>query len=806
MEAVQPKIYPTTTTSTTTTSTTHNNNNTNVSVVKNSDKKQKIWTPGLVARKSGTSDQLKELVVKIQAQSEALRNKKNELGGQGEGAAWRKEALFDEIFKLMNLKYSYCRLSPTPITIQDHKELFVDYEQPLIIKLRWKVKTAPDSKDHGKIITLQIPFKDVTQITGAQILEAVKSQTYKNNKLPYQNGFVKIEYYVTDSLGNKDILETEQIVPPVNPQEAKLLAMKKKEEKQKKKEEKAKAKGTTVRTGARRGAPARGRGRGRGRGGFRGRGRGAAGRGGAAATRGGTVARGGRGGFRGGFRGRGRGAAGRGAAAPKDPNNKRGGAGRGGGGAPEKPTTTTKTDLNTTSSAPAANQPTESKNDKGKEKQKEQEQPESSTQEGGGGGSASTTTTTTTEPTVPEPQTIKIKRKKYRTLLETDIIRLPLNFPGPILQPVFNLSLRVTFPDKPSNIITPKSYTDPATPITLLPELIDCGVNLFDSQLTNIAASVVDRAVGAGVSQMVLISVSPKTSEWNVQFCQLRQRSLYCVVGVHPDDAQTIECSDEHISKLKSLLKEECVVGIGECGLDTKRAAIAKRSKEKTEENAEEEKARIESNMQKQEKWLETQIELALEAGKPLLFHERDCGERFLKVVDKYGDKLKGKCVINCFTGSRETLKRYVEKEFYIGITGFLCNKARGEELQGMLKEIPMDRIMLGSDAPYLIPFTMEKPYPKFNEPAYLHHILVLAAQCIGCSVQELASATTRNVRKLFGLPVLPYDGTIRKFATYSANVIKSGKVETEADAKTEESSLSATLGSAATSEGSSQS
>jgi len=190
-------------------------------------------------------------------------------------------------------------------------------------------------------------------------------------------------------------------------------------------------------------------------------------------------------------------------------------------------------------------------------------------------------------------------------------------------------------------------------------------------------------------------------------------------------------------------------------------------------ETEEAKNARIEANMEKQEKWLDLQIQLGIELNKPMFFHVRQAHDHFMKVIGKYKDQLRGRCLINCFTGTESELKEYIDMGFYIGVTGFLCNMRRGEDLQKILKHLPLNKVMLGSDAPYLIPFSMEKPFPKWNEPAYLQHVLVLAAQSMGVPYQELAAAATKNTRELFGLPKLAYNGTIHKFTKYSPNACK---------------------------------
>ncbi|KAL6072821.1 Hydrolase TatD [Balamuthia mandrillaris] len=335
---------------------------------------------------------------------------------------------------------------------------------------------------------------------------------------------------------------------------------------------------------------------------------------------------------------------------------------------------------------------------------------------------------------VPADQS-ETQKPYYVALSPEDKLALPLRFPGPVLQKQWTVDLRVTFVERPSHLSTPSAYLSDGC--TALPELIDAGVNLFDATFRGIEDKVVERAFGAGVSQLVLISTTPENSAHSLSLCEGRRNSLFATVGVHPNEAAKIPFTE--IETLRKLVTSSYVVAIGECGLD---------------EQAGEQGL--------QEQWLEHQIQLAIEAKKPIFLHERGQFERFRAILGKHAEALRDRAVVNCFTGSEEALQAYLDMGFYIGVTGFICNEARGAELQKVVAGIPLDRLLLGSDAPYLTPFTMPKPYPKYNEPAYLPHVLVAVASALNLSIDEVTKATTSNARKLFGMPVLPYDGTLR--------------------------------------------
>ena len=112
------------------------------------------------------------------------------------------------------------------------------------------------------------------------------------------------------------------------------------------------------------------------------------------------------------------------------------------------------------------------------------------------------------------------------------------------------------------------------------------------------------------------------------------------------------------------------------------------------------------------------------------------------------------RAVIHCFTGSDEALDAYLGLGLYIGITGWICDERRGRHLRSLVRRIPLDRLMLETDAPFLTPRDL-RPQPRDgrNEPAFLPHIAATVAECLGRSLEEVARATTATARAFFGLP-----------------------------------------------------
>jgi TatD DNase family protein len=255
--------------------------------------------------------------------------------------------------------------------------------------------------------------------------------------------------------------------------------------------------------------------------------------------------------------------------------------------------------------------------------------------------------------------------------------------------------------------------------------VIDIGANLTHSAFRDDLDAVVAHARDAGVAQIV---VTGTTVEESRRAAEIAQRfDLRCTAGVHPHHAR--DCNHDTIAALLTLSKHPRCVAIGECGLDFNRNY---------------------SPHPDQEKWFVAQLELGIEVGKPLFLHSRDAHPRFAEILKAHG---VGKAVAHCFTGEREELKAYLELGLYIGITGWICDERRGKHLLELVREIPKDRLLLETDAPYLTPRDL-RPQPKArrNEPAFLPHILKAVARALGRPAQELAAETTRNARELFSL------------------------------------------------------
>ena len=264
-------------------------------------------------------------------------------------------------------------------------------------------------------------------------------------------------------------------------------------------------------------------------------------------------------------------------------------------------------------------------------------------------------------------------------------------------------------------------------------QLIDIGVNLTNPSFDERHTAVLERAYAAGVQQLVLTGTSVEGSEQAQQLCVKLDESgqrLFSTAGIHPHSAS--DWNSDSVQRLRGLLGDSRVRAVGECGLDFNRDF---------------------SPRPQQEKVLEEHLALAVELQLPVFLHERDANQRLLEILKDYRDHLPA-AVVHCFTGEQAALFSYLDLDLHIGITGWICDERRGTHLHSLVRDIPRGRLMLESDAPYLLPRTL-RPKPKNgrNEPAYLPEVLREVALHRNETMEDLALHSTACARRFFGLP-----------------------------------------------------
>ena len=259
---------------------------------------------------------------------------------------------------------------------------------------------------------------------------------------------------------------------------------------------------------------------------------------------------------------------------------------------------------------------------------------------------------------------------------------------------------------------------------------VDIGVNFTDRRLD--FDPVFTRALNANVVQMIITGTSVSSSQQARDITALHPTHLFSTAGVHPHDAK--DFNGQTKNELTAISNSQQVVAIGECGLDFNRNF---------------------STPNEQLFAFEQQLKLACELGLPVFLHERDAFEAQIELLTKYCKELKGG-VVHCFTGNIEQMNRYLDLGLYIGITGWVCDLKRGQSLRDAVKSLPLNRILLETDAPYLRPKGLannRKLDSGNNEPAYLPYIADEVANIMATDITTLKVASAANTQALFNIP-----------------------------------------------------
>ena len=260
-------------------------------------------------------------------------------------------------------------------------------------------------------------------------------------------------------------------------------------------------------------------------------------------------------------------------------------------------------------------------------------------------------------------------------------------------------------------------------------QLIDIGANLSHACFAHDLDAVLARAAAHGVVQMVVTAADAAGSRAAQALALAHPGRLFATAGVHPHHASAFDADTETL--LRELHAKAQVKAVGETGLDYHRDFSPRAA---------------------QLFAFERQLELAAECGKPLFLHQRDAHEDFLRCMENVRGRI-GRAVVHCFTGEKQELFDYLDRDFYIGVTGWICDERRGTHLRELVKNIPADRLMLETDAPYLLPRNV-KPMPSHrrNEPMYLAHICAEVARDRGEDMATTAANATATARAFFGL------------------------------------------------------
>lgn len=263
--------------------------------------------------------------------------------------------------------------------------------------------------------------------------------------------------------------------------------------------------------------------------------------------------------------------------------------------------------------------------------------------------------------------------------------------------------------------------------------LVDTHCHLDFEDFDSDREDVIRRASEAGVKFMINIGSSLEGTRKSIALAE-KHESVYASIGIHPHDAK--ELTDDALAELKKLAKHEKVVAVGEVGLDYYRDL---------------------SPREIQREAFRKFIRLAKETNRPLIIHCREAGQDLLKILkEEITPPIRG--VIHCFPSDEDFLRRALDLRLYVSFT---CNVTfkNASKLRQLVKEhVPMDRLLLETDAPFLAP---EGFRGKRNEPSYITYLVDELASIKGLTKEDVARVTSWNSKRLFGLGEEPSRGAI---------------------------------------------
>ncbi|CCV64837.1 Mg-dependent DNase, tatD family [Alteracholeplasma palmae J233] len=249
--------------------------------------------------------------------------------------------------------------------------------------------------------------------------------------------------------------------------------------------------------------------------------------------------------------------------------------------------------------------------------------------------------------------------------------------------------------------------------------IIDTHAHLNIEEFSLDLETVLNNAKRNNISKIIVIGMNDETNAKAVELAE-KYEELYAAVGIHPSYIE-----NESYETITKYLKHPKVVSVGEIGTDL---------------------YWVKDNIEKQKEYFKAQIEIAIKYNKPIIIHTRESFHEAYEVLLPYKGQIRG--VFHCLTSSLEDAKKALELGFYIGIGGVLTFK-KAINVHEIAVNIPLDKILLETDAPYLAPV----PYRgKRNEPAYTRMVAIKLAELRNISVEEVESVTTQNAIKLFSL------------------------------------------------------
>ena len=257
--------------------------------------------------------------------------------------------------------------------------------------------------------------------------------------------------------------------------------------------------------------------------------------------------------------------------------------------------------------------------------------------------------------------------------------------------------------------------------------LIDAHCHLtYESRCVGDIEAIIKRSVDAEVKGWITIGTDLVDSQKAVAMAE-RFENMFATVAIHPHEAKSADPSV--IAQIKELAKNKKVVAIGETGFDFHYTF---------------------SSRQEQRDSFLRHLELAAETNLPVVIHSRESFDETLKVLDEFGKGLKG-VVFHCFSGSVGEAKIVLDRGWHISLTGLVTFK-NAEITREVAKLVPLDKLMIETDSPYLSPEPMRKQ--KVNEPALLVHTAKFIAALKMMELEDFAQTVTATTKRFFALPL----------------------------------------------------
>jgi TatD DNase family protein len=257
----------------------------------------------------------------------------------------------------------------------------------------------------------------------------------------------------------------------------------------------------------------------------------------------------------------------------------------------------------------------------------------------------------------------------------------------------------------------------------MLVDLVDTHTHVFFDDFNSDRDQVFSRASEAGVDRMINVGVDIESSRKAIELAT-RHEACFATVGCHPHEAD--HWTSGHGQELVRLAREKKVVAIGEIGLDFYKNF---------------------SNHENQKKSLQEMLKIAQGCHLPVVFHCRDAHEALIQILSDRALR-PARAVLHCFTGTRDEARRYLDMGYHISFAGQITFRNAGP-LREVAAMVPMDRLLLETDAPYLSPEPMRG---KRNEPAHVRFTAIRQAELHGITLEECARMTSQNAKDLFGL------------------------------------------------------